>query len=306
MVTQPNQSKLDSEERLRIESIREILNTNVIGKWVACHDDTGHYYRHIESEIKVPSVTTQNIIGKPHLLHWATRKAIEALRDDPMLLANYLKRERELEALGRPAGVKNEYLLVAQNAYIETRDDAASVGTLGHNLIERYIKLWMRTGIKPDDIRKIALEEEAAESRAIAVARSAEKIFSQSNIVPLGAELLVGSYEYQMAGTLDFLCYNLDTHGVELWDWKSTNMVDDDYARQVAAYKMMLLEMCGDKFNVINLRIMKLDKWSDNFKPYLVVDADEAFQAQLANNVLYRWKSNGKPKLIADKKRLIL
>lgn len=306
MVTPQSQSKYDSDDNLRIESAKKVLKKNVVGQWIACHDDTGHYYKHIESEIKVPSVTTQNVIGKPHLLHWATRKTAEAFRDDPMLFARYIKRERELEALGRPAGLKNEYLLVAQNAYAQVRDDAASVGTLGHNLIERYIKLWMRTGIKPDDIRKIATQEEASEPRAIAVARSAEKIFSQYNIVPLGAELLVGSYTYQMAGTLDFLCYNLDTHSVELWDWKSTNMVDDDYARQVASYKELLLEMCNGKLSIGTLRIMKLDKWSDAFKPYVVVDDKDAFKAQLANNTLYRWKTNGKLKLIADKKRLIL
>lgn len=297
---------LESDDKVRIAHLQKILTQYVEGMWRPFHDETGHYYKKKRCRKKVPSVTTQNVVAKPHLLHWATRKTAEAFRDNPALYQNYIDREKELESLGRPAGMTNKYLYVAQQAHTDIRDDAASVGTLGHNLIERYINLWMKTGVRPDDIRKLAKIEEADEPRAIAVARNVEAIFDEYNVYPLGAELLVGSNEYKMAGTLDFLCYNLDTKEVEVWDWKSSNQVDDDYARQVASYKYLLLEMCRNKFKIPVCRVMRLDKWSNRFKPYIVNSDKEAFEAQLANNLIYRWKTSKKLKLTSDKKRLIL
>ena len=294
--------KYDIDQKNKIEKIKKALKTKVLGVWVADHDEFGHYYRKKGCKTRLASVTTQNTVAKPHLLHWAAKKTAEAFRDNPDLFYKYVEKEKELERLGRPKGEFNEYLMEAQRAYTEARDDAANVGTHGHNLIERYIKMWMVTGVEPDDIRKIANQAEADEYRAIAVARSAEEIFKSYKIVPLAAEILVGSYKYQMAGTLDFLCYNLETNEVELWDWKSSNSVDDDYARQAASYKFLLLDMVKDAFEIPVIRVMKLDKYSNRFKCYLVEDHKEAFKAQLANNEMYRWKTNGKLKLSMAKK----
>jgi hypothetical protein len=291
---------------MELEEIKKIVKDKVEGKWIPEHNEFGHYYRSKRSKRIIPSVTTQNISAKPHLLRWASRLTIETFRDNPELFQNYVAREKELERLGRPKGEINEFLIEAQKSFVEAKEDAATVGTNAHNLVERYINEWISNGVPPEDIRKIATAEEDRDYRAIAAARSAESVLKQYPIQPIASELLVGSYKYNMAGTLDFLCYNTETKQVELWDWKSSNNVDDDYARQTASYRRLLLDMVRNKFDIPVIRILKLDKWSDRFKPYLVANPDEAFKAQLANNRIYQWQTNGKMKLLVDKNRIRL
>ena len=269
---------------------RHIIDYYVKDKWVAEHDEFGHFYREVESDEVVPSVTTQNIIAKPHLLHWATKRLAETFYENPDLWEKYVKRQQR-----KGDSDLNEHLMIAQQmSYIGDRDDAGNVGTLGHALIERYIDLWIDTGIKPKDIRDLANERENKEPRAIAVARAAEESFNKYNIEPIAAEIIVGWKPWNMAGTLDLLVYNHDTKQVELWDHKSSNSVDDDYARQAAAYKYMLEKMTDNKIKVGTIRINRLDKWSNKFKEYRVNSPYQALIAQLANNKIYHWKNDGK------------
>jgi hypothetical protein len=289
-----------------IARLQRIIDTEVKGKWMPRHNQFGHFYQEISSGKVVPSVTTQNVVSKPHLIHWAARKTAEAFKNDPILFQRYVEKEKEIEKM--PTGRKepNPYLLAAQQSYQDFTEDAGNVGTLAHNLIEKYVNMWINTGVRPRDIKELADESENKEYRAIAVARSAEEVFKKYPVVPIAAELIVGHTLWNMAGTLDLLVYNTETKEVELWDHKSSNSIDDDYARQTAAYKYMIEKMTKGKIKIKKIRVNKLDKWTNKFTSYLVTDPKSALKAQLANNEIYKWKESPMPKLIIDKNKLII
>lgn len=285
--------------KLTIELVRQIIAEKVTGKIIPCHNETGHYYKFVETGAVVSSVTTQNVVEKKHLYPWMIRMAVEWLVEENRM-SKYLSRQKELEDASFPKGEKNEYLIGAQRAYMDVRDDAGFTGNDAHDVIEDYINAWIETGIKPADIRTFVKAN--ADPRVIAVARSAENLFSTKKVIPVAAELLVGDEKWEMAGTLDLLVLDVswpEFPQLELWDWKSSNQVGDDYARQVSSYQKLFESMT--ELKISDRKIVRLDKFSDKFNTYLVPRPNEAFKAQKGNNAIYKWQNNGKKKLVEDK-----
>jgi len=267
-------------------SVRQIIADKVIGKIVPKHDAFGHHYL-LPSGKLVDSVTTKLIVDKPHLIAWSVKMAFEWLELD--------NRWHKITPENR-----DEYLKGAVLAHTDVRDDAGSVGTQGHDVIEKYMTEWIKTGERVADIR--TLVPEGSHYRVVAIARAAEAIFNKYKCIPIATEIVVGSDKWNCAGSLDALVMTEDFPGfpqLELWDWKSSNSVSDSYSMQVSAYKKFFEEMTGLK--IAKCRVVKLDKYSDKFKVYNIPNLPSAFKAFKAISAVYDWVNNGKAKLLEDK-----
>lgn len=266
--------------------IRSIIEEKVIGKIQAAHDEFGHHYK-LPSGKVVDSVTTKLIIEKPHLIKWAIKLGFEWMERDGRW-AKLTKENRE------------EYLQGMMLAHTEVRDDAGNVGHIAHEVIENYLNDWIKNGNPTPDIR--TLIKEGTNYRVYGVARSCEASFKKYQVIPIASEILVGSEKYACAGTLDALMLNVsfpEFPEIELWDWKSSNQVNDQYALQVAAYKKFFEDMTGLK--ITRCRILHLDKFSDKYKCYNVPNLPQALKAFKGIAAAYDWVKNGKKKLIEDK-----
>lgn len=276
-----------------LDEIKAIIEKKVVGKITPAHDERGHHYAFVgdKSGLVVDSVTTKLVLDKPHLVRWAVRISFEWMESK---WASMTKENRE------------EYLKGAQESPYDVRDEAGQTGHIAHDAIEMYVKDWIATGIRPLDIKVYVKPKEGAllDYRAVAAARSAEALFKKKNVVPIASEILVGLKRYKSAGTLDMLILNLDTNEIELWDWKTSNAVNDTYAMQVAAYKKFFEGMT--KLTIAKSKIIHLSKESDVFHVYNIPDIDLAWKAFLDIGKVYDWVKNGREKLSKDIKVITL
>ncbi len=263
-----------------IEEVRAIIAEKVIGKVKACHNERGHFYQVEGSLGLTASVTSKNIIDRPHLIPWAIGLAIEFL-DDKWDRLHGSERDNLIKA--------------AKLQYVDTRDNAGTIGGHAHKAIEDYEKAWINTGKRPLSI--MSFIPDGAVPQVIGACRSAEKAFDKYDVVPVAFELLVG-LKGEGAGTLDLIVMNKKGE-LELWDWKSSNGINDYYAIQTSIYKRFFEKMTDLK--VKRVRIMKIDKWSDKIKIYNVPNLKEAEKAFKAVSQVYDWINNNEEKLIEDK-----
>lgn len=268
---------------MSLSEIRELIAAKVSGKIEAAHDEKGHHYRFVESGNIVDSVTTKNCLEKKHLLPWAVKLAIEWLEIDNrfLRLSNNVERESLIKG--------------ATLAHRDIRDDAGNIGSIAHKIIEQWIDMWIATGKRPGPITELI--PEGTDYRVYGSCRSAEALFDRFPAVPVVSEILVGIDGFG-AGTLDLLVL-MDGKKLELWDFKTSNNVNDFYAIQVSAYAHMFEKMTGLKIS--KSRIMKIDKYSDKFKVYLIPHKAKAIKAFKAVSAMYDWLNNGEEKLIEDK-----
>lgn len=276
--------------KVSIEQVKEIIENRVKGVWKPEHDEYGHHYRHRDSGVLVDSVTTQLILDKPHITPWAVEIGIRHFIGnidfyDP-------KNEEQTQRM----------IETSKFAFRGVRDDAGNVGTRSHDVIERYINEWIETGKRREDIR--TLIDPSEDHRVFATARSAERFFNEHpGITPIASELLVGSEVVQAAGTLDFLVM----WDGQLWilDWKTSNSaVHEEYAIQVATYKKLFEHMTGLK--VAGCTVIGISKKYDTYTALDVASPYQAYLAFLGVSKTYRWKKNGKDKLLSRKKRITI
>jgi hypothetical protein len=270
---------------MNILDVQKIIKEKVTGVWVPEHDEYGHHYRNTNTGEVVDSVTTKNIIDKPHLIPWSIRLAIE-----------YLEKPGNFELL--QTDQRANIIKAAQLQGRDAMQEAGSVGSIAHDAIEKYVKYWMENGERIKDIRDLLSDSD--DPRAWAAARSAEKVFNKYNVIPVATEFIVGK-EGEGAGTLDLLVMT-DKGSLELWDWKTSNSIDDFYSCQVATYKRYFNHMTGLK--VRKSRVIKLDKACDSYKIYNIDDNRKSYEVFKACSKIYDWRHNGEPKLIEDKKVL--
>lgn len=266
---------------------RQAIADKIEGKILPKHDEDGHKYLFVDTGEVVRSVTTKIIVDRPHLVPWAVRVAFEWM-------------ESHWTAMNQTN--RDGYLKGAQMASADVRDDAGSIGTLGHNAIEDYCNEWITTGVKPKDIRTFINPN--ADPRVFAIARSAEKIFNDKpQYRPLAVEILVGDEKLRSAGTLDALVMNMEDGNVELWDWKSSNDVHDTYAMQVSAYAYMFEVMTN--LSIDNIKIAHLSKDYDKPVLHVIVDRDSALGAFVGISGVFDYLyDNNQPIIIKDEKTL--
>jgi len=293
---------------MTLEQIQNIIREKVTGKIEACHDDFGHHYKFVNTDVIVDSVTQKNVLDKPHLVPWAIGLAIVFLEEENRF--ERLKDDKEREDLIRAAKLQ----------YTDVRDNAGTIGGQAHDAIEDYTNKWIQTGQRPEDIKLFVYDTVQEEPlvvngigmgtksyylkngkqvnyKAIGGARSAEAAYKDYGVTPVACELLVGVQQHG-AGTLDLLVLNRKGE-LELWDWKTSNNVNDFYALQVSAYARFFEIMTGLKIK--RCRIFKIDKTSDAFKPYDVPDIRGNFKIFKALSLVADWTTSRKKKLIEDK-----
>lgn len=264
-----------------LEQVKAVIADKVSGKIKPDHSKEGHFYI-LPSGKRVKSVTSKNILRADHLIPWAAKLAIE-----------FLEAGERWKELSGPNG--ESYRKAAQFQYINVRDDAGDVGNQGHDVIENWVNKWIEVGVRPDDIKTFIPEK--SNYRIYAIARSAEAVFEKYNVAPVASELLVGSDKHGTGGTLDMLVLNSKGE-LELWDWKSSNQMQDFYVCQVVAYKKCFEEMTGLK--VKHLKVFKLDKFSDRFKVYKPTHVASAWSAFKYLSKLSDWR-DGDAKYVEDK-----
>ena len=281
---------------------RKIINDKVLGKIQAVHDNEGHKYLFVDSGKVVRSVTTKlGIIDKPQLIPWSIKVAFEYM--DGIWQNN------------APESVRNNLIKIAQEVPNTIRDEAADIGHVAHDVIEKnaldkieYLMQMFNGSIvmsqnaidRTDDIRNYI--PAGADAKIFAITRSAERAFRDFDCIPLATEILVGDEDIA-AGTLDMLVMN-KLGEVELWDWKSSNYVHDTYALQVEAYREFFERMTG--IIISRVRIVHLSKECDEPTMYYVPGGTQSFEAFVHASALYDIMNNGKTKLELDVKKITI
>ncbi len=233
------------------------------------------------------SVTTKLILDKPHLVKWAVKLGFEWMetRWGTMTKEN-----------------RDSYLEGAVLAHTEVRDFAGDIGSITHQALEDWANKWIENGSRPPDIKEFIPAD--ANYRVVAAARSGEAAIIKTGCIPIACELLVGSRRFKSAGTLDLLMWNPKYQTIELFDYKSSNAVHDEYAIQTAAYKRFFEDMTGLK--ITTTKILHLSKDYDKFSIYIVPNPEEDFKAFLGISKAYDWRKDGRKKLEKDIKVLVI
>jgi hypothetical protein len=296
---------------LSVAELRQIVKEKLPPSLVIPeHDHLGHHYRFVPTNKVYDSVTTKtSILENPRLKRWAANLAVQ-----------YIDRNWKLITPGN----KDDHYKAAILAHEDELQDAGDIGTQGHHAIERYLKRWIDTNIKPEDIRKFILGEDA---RLWAIARSAEMFINDFGLIPIASEIYVASPRHEFAGTLDCLAILLKEkepgkhrHSCEMWsggrkywecydcgkvvepvlsivDWKTSNSVDKpEYAMQISAYWQGLAELTG--LRTKELVIVRLDKDKAKYEVVRVQDRPAAFRAFKHVGKIHAWINNGVSKLL--------
>lgn len=274
---------------------KQLIWDNVIGKIKFIGNEDFHLYE-FENGVRQASVTTKNIMEKPFLYDYSAKKAFEYLESEGF---NNIKPHNRTVHLANAIDARKVVL----------RDSADNVGTPSHDVIEKYIKHWIRYGKLAKDIttfieRKFVtddetgIEAEVTDPRIYACVRSAENWCRkvQDKITPLFAEIIVGDERYS-AGKIDFVFEWNDTKELCVLDWKTSNAIYDDYAIQATAYSKFLEHMIGRK---VTAMIAHLSKDKDSYEIYTVNDMAKNYIAFKANCTIYDWLHNGREKLAKD------
>lgn len=300
------------ELQKKADKIKQIIENKVIGKIIPRHDEKGHHYEFVGLDVIRDSVTTiLGIMAKPHLVAWAARRSVEFLKID---------KRGEMLVNHPDAAIRESIAKQAAEAHIRAKEDAGDVGGLAHEVIENYIKEWIKTGTRPKDIRLLFktapgkieggfyLEQYnlsiiESDLRSVAAARSVEKLFQTiGNVTPIAAEILVGDPDIS-AGTLDFLCL-LDGE-LAILDWKSSNQIDKrSYPLQVAAYRKFLQKMTGLKIK--ELKVIKISKELDKYEKWTVHNPDHAYKMfKILSKFYHEWFIINPDLLITKDKNII-
>jgi ATP-dependent exoDNAse (exonuclease V) beta subunit len=275
---------------MEVKELQKIIDEQVRNVWVAAHDEKGHHYKNTRTGKIVDSVTTQSIIEKPHLVPWAAGLAVK-----------YFIERMDFYDKSKPEDDEQNARLIKDSklAFRAVRDDAGDIGTMAHDVIERYLNHWIETGIRKE-IK--AFLDDSLDPRVWAAARAAEELFNQLDIIPVATELLVGSDRLNGAGTLDFIFLNKGK--LYIGDWKSSNQVSDQYAIQVAAYTKMFESMT--KLKVAGAMIVHLSKDYNKVRLYDIPYLNRAYAVFKHQNAIYNWLHDGRDKLIERKNRVII
>jgi len=219
----------------------ETIKLNPVYRVEALEEGGKHFYRvYLNSgdTLKLCSVTgILDLIGGSKtqaLMGWAVKEALKFVGSeldkhkgqpiDEATIAEILKAGRK-----RPERIK---------------DAAADLGTRVHALIDLWIAGKTLPELKEDE--KIAFENFL-------------NFVKERKLRFVSGDLAVASVKYGYGGRLDALALD-EKDKLILFDWKTSNAIRDDYAKQVAGYDVALLETYGlkaDKATVV--RFDKVD-----------------------------------------------
>ena len=235
------------------------------GRVIPAHTKFEHFYRDKEDGEVYPSVTTVlSVIAKPYLKQWAVNRGVEFVTDWAIKMP-VINKVDLYEVLER-----------SKTAHKNVLEKAAMWGNHGHDLVDKYVDLWISRGARPTQaILDLAEPDISLEGSSAAL--SASLFFDKHTLFPIVTEKLIISKKHKIGGTLDSLwlmgkvhkgregdvdcahqwlerkngdivcseCARHEKLTLVLIDLKTSNqIVSIDYALQVSAYSAILTEMC--------------------------------------------------------------
>lgn len=238
------------------------------GRVIPCHTQYEHFYKDKEDGEIYPSVTgVLSVIAKPYLKQWAVNRGVDYVRDWAISMP-VINRIDLYEVLERSKTVHKNVL-----------ETASLWGLDGHNVVDKYVDLWITSGKKPtQSILDLASKDISMEGKCAAL--GAEKFFNKHTLFPIISEEKILSKKHKIGGTLDSLwligeaykrregnkncqhewleqengdiicsqCKRHEKLSLILIDLKTSNQITTiEYALQVSAYSAILTEMCGIK-----------------------------------------------------------
>ena len=223
----------------------------------------------------IPMIGTTTIIGmkdKDFLKFWTVKE-----------MYTYLKTNWDLKKVYTGAE-KEELLMLGKKAWTVKKDKALDTGTIAHDMIEKSIHTGMR--VNADVIAKLAPEVANAYQAFLDWEKTHE-------IEYLASELIMGSREHYVAGTVDAVA--IIDGKLEVLDWKTSKQLSEDVFLQTASYRMMLHE--GGITDHIGRRVVRFDKLGAGFEDYEIKnDYNKDIEAFLCLLKVYRWDRDVKKK----------
>lgn len=288
------------ETRAKIEAV--LYEGRVLPK----HTETQHFYQDVEDGETYASVTTKtSLLSREYYKQMAADKAVDHIQSQMLLFA-----QMEPEQI-------TSVFTYAREAHKHDLNRAGMWGTHGHDIVDRYVSEWIRSGEQPKDIRMFWNHDDSNEGKCASLA--GEKFMHQYTMFPIASEKKVISKKHKYAGTLDSLwligdvkpedqarcvhtwfekgrnkikchtCGQVETLSIVLGDWKTSNQIFGhgsmgkyEYAMQVAAYDIALIEMTGVKCK--KHWIIRLDKQQPVYEIGYITDIKKARDAFLCIN----------------------
>lgn len=258
----PTSLKLQEELRNKINSVF------YEGRVIPAHTEYEHFYKDKEDGEIYPSVTgVLSVIEKRYLKQWAVNRGVEYVRDWAINMP-VINRVDLYEVLERSK--------TAHKTILET---ASMWGTDGHNVVDKYVELWILRGKQPtESILDLAEKDISNEGKCAAL--GAEKFFNKHTLFPIVSEKKILSKKHKIGGTLDSLwligeaykrregdkdckhewleqkngdiiCCKCNRHeklSLILIDLKTSNQINSlEFAMQCSTYSSILTEMCAIK-----------------------------------------------------------
>ena len=314
---------------LTVKEIQAVIKKKIPDSLVVPeHNERGHFYRHKVTKELYPSVTTKGgILDSPHLKKWSANQAVKHIDKNKDMLMDAIKQgqQKVIDSIYQGA------VLAHQDQF----EDAGDIGTKGHDVVDNYLKKWIAKDRRPADITKFV---DFADTRILAITRSAEQFCLDFDVIPIVSELRVASIKYGYAGMLDALmmvarvlkpgddpecmhnfwnsntghrksnrftcrnCYKKILYEFSLVDWKTSNSIDKpEYAMQVSAYWYAFWEMTG--LRPVNIFVVRLDKNQKKYDAAKIPNRSGAFKAFKYAAGLYDWLEDGNTKLVSVNKK---
>ena len=212
----------------------------------------------------LPGVTGElDIIGgeKSHRIrNWAVREAVDSVK---WALKEQLHGQRRRQVYLTENWI-DMVIAEAKARPDKIKDDAADLGTLAHALIDRYVR-----GERGMDIPKELLPAMV----------SFATWWDEQKLRFVAGDTKVASVVYGYGGSLDAIAIDYDGRYV-LLDWKTSNGIREDYALQLAAYRVAVEEQYGITIDrALCARFGK--KMPIDFEAQQVRNLDASFQSFL-------------------------
>lgn len=308
---EPKYKQVNDGLTLQRELQAKINSVFYEGRVIPCHTQYEHFYKDKEDGEIYPSVTgVLSIIAKDYLKQWAVNRGVEYVRDWAINMP-VINRIDLYEVLERSKTVHKDRL-----------EQAAFWGSDGHNVVDKYVELWISKGKRPvDSILELAEKDISNEGKCAAL--GAERFFKKHTLFPIVSEKKILSKKHKIGGTLDSLwligetykrregdkdcehewleqnngdivcckCQRHEKLSLILIDLKTSNQITSiDYALQVSAYSSILSEMCGIKAKIH--WILQLNKNKPDYTIGVVEDVAKHAKAFLNAQALFQHKKN--------------
>lgn len=159
--------------------------------------------------------------------------------------------------------------------YRKERDSAANVGTIVHDLIEKFF----RGDPLPRDVKGLRkaypeLSEEEAKRAGLGF-KAAKKWAEQTKLQVTDMEMQLVSEKYRFGGTPDAILVNGKR---AMGDWKTSNRCYPEYRCQLAAYGMLWNENNPDDPIEDGFYLLRFDKNYGDFHMHYWADLSEEWE----------------------------